>query len=105
MSDDEATEFYEDEDETFEFDGRPYLFEPEYTEEELRERRERREIERQRLSSFIVRHPCNCQLSALTPVQNKREDSRDLSGCSFVPARHSTYRDYIEDGDGPSFSC
>ena len=34
--------------EPFEFDGHPYLFEPEYTDEELRERDERAARERQR---------------------------------------------------------
>ncbi|KAL0150481.1 hypothetical protein M9458_050717 [Cirrhinus mrigala] len=79
MSDDEATEFYEDEDETFEFDGRPYLFEPEYTEEELRERRERREIERQRAeeaaASRATTQPritgrwwCSCRCCEIMPT-------------------------------------
>ena len=46
---DYSEEFQEIDNKLFQFDGRPYLFEPEYTDEELQELRERAKRQRELL--------------------------------------------------------
>ena len=68
------------EDEPFEFDGRLYLFESEYTDEELRERDERAARERQRAAAATTdlapartsgKWWCTCHCCEVLPTEHE----------------------------------
>lgn len=97
----------DDDDEPFAYGARPYLYEPEYTEEELRERDEREARERQ-LAEDAAAAIANTDLNSATQPRTSRNWWCTCQRCKLMPAEEECLccREWdLLRGDIPDTGC